>query len=50
MSLTALFRTTQHPSEDQIREFIQGHICRCTGYQQMIEAALDVSEHAGSAR
>jgi len=47
MSLTALFRTTQHPSEDQIREFIQGHICRCTGYQQMIEAALEVSEHAG---
>jgi carbon-monoxide dehydrogenase small subunit len=50
MSLTALFREVGSPSEDQIREFIQGHICRCTGYQQMIDAAVEVSEHAGSAR
>jgi aerobic-type carbon monoxide dehydrogenase small subunit (CoxS/CutS family) len=48
MSLTSLFRTSGSPSEDEIREFIQGHICRCTGYQQMIEAALEVSERAGS--
>lgn len=43
MSLTSLFRADEHPSEARIREYIQGHICRCTGYQQMIEAALDVS-------
>jgi aerobic-type carbon monoxide dehydrogenase small subunit (CoxS/CutS family) len=48
MSLTSLFRTSGNPSEEEIREYIQGHICRCTGYQQMIEAALEVSEHAGS--
>jgi aerobic-type carbon monoxide dehydrogenase small subunit (CoxS/CutS family) len=50
MSLTSLFRTAERPSEDQIREFIQGHICRCTGYQQMIAAALEASENAGSVR
>lgn len=50
MSLTALFRSAGCPSEDQVREFLQGHICRCTGYQQIVEAALDVSERAGSAR
>jgi aerobic-type carbon monoxide dehydrogenase small subunit (CoxS/CutS family) len=50
MSLTSLFRAGEHPSEDQIREYIQGHICRCTGYQQMIAAALEVSENAGSVR
>ncbi|HSZ40860.1 MAG TPA: (2Fe-2S)-binding protein [Trebonia sp.] len=48
MSLTALFRTAGSPSEGEIRDFLQGHICRCTGYQQMIEAALEVSEHAES--
>jgi aerobic-type carbon monoxide dehydrogenase small subunit (CoxS/CutS family) len=50
MSLTSLFRAGEHPSEDQIREYIQGHICRCTGYQQMIAAALEASENAGSVR
>ena len=48
MSLTALFRSDPHPSEAGIRESIQGHICRCTGYQQMVQAALEVSE-AGEA-
>jgi carbon-monoxide dehydrogenase small subunit len=50
MSLTALFQQSGRPSEEQIREFVQGHICRCTGYQQLIEAAMEVSEQAGSAR
>ena len=50
MSLTSLFRAGEPPSEDPIREYIQGHICRCTGYQQMIAAALEVSENAGSVR
>ncbi|HEX3960331.1 MAG TPA: (2Fe-2S)-binding protein [Trebonia sp.] len=50
MSLTALFQQSGSPSEEQIREFVQGHICRCTGYQQLIEAAMEVSEQAGSAR
>ncbi len=44
MSLTALFRDDPAPTETRIRDQVQGHICRCTGYQQIIEAAL---EHAG---
>lgn len=44
MSLTALFRNDPTPTEGQIREEIQGHICRCTGYQQMVEAAVEESE------
>lgn len=44
MSLTALFRGQDRPSETRIRSQIQGHICRCTGYQQMVEAALEVSD------
>ena len=50
MSLTALFRSDPAPSETQIRDYVQGHICRCTGYQQIIEAALEQSQEASDDR
>ncbi len=34
----ALLRATPDPSEDAIREAIAGNLCRCTGYQQIVEA------------
>jgi aerobic-type carbon monoxide dehydrogenase small subunit (CoxS/CutS family) len=48
MSLTALFRTDPAPGESQIRNYVQGHICRCTGYQQIVEAALEHADHRGA--
>jgi aerobic-type carbon monoxide dehydrogenase small subunit (CoxS/CutS family) len=41
MTLTGLFRDNPHPDEGEIREHLQGHICRCTGYQQMVDAAIE---------
>jgi aerobic-type carbon monoxide dehydrogenase small subunit (CoxS/CutS family) len=38
MSATALLRENPHPSEDEIRKGIQGNICRCTGYVNIVEA------------
>src|SRR5205807_1718025 len=38
MSATALLRENPHPSEDEIRKAIQGNICRCTGYVNIVEA------------
>jgi aerobic-type carbon monoxide dehydrogenase small subunit (CoxS/CutS family) len=38
MSATALLRTNPHPSEPEIRKAIQGNICRCTGYVNIVEA------------
>ena len=38
MSATALLRGNAHPSEDEIRKGIQGNICRCTGYVNIVEA------------
>jgi carbon-monoxide dehydrogenase small subunit len=43
MTLTGLFRENPTPEESEIREHLQGHICRCTGYQQMIDAAVEES-------
>jgi carbon-monoxide dehydrogenase small subunit len=33
-----LLDATPRPSEEQIREAIGGNLCRCTGYQQIVEA------------
>jgi carbon-monoxide dehydrogenase small subunit len=38
MSATALLRANSSPSEDEIRKAIQGNICRCTGYVNIVEA------------
>ena len=38
MSAKALLDANPHPSEDQIRTALEGNLCRCTGYQQIIEA------------
>ena len=34
----ALLDANPHPSDAQIREAIGGNLCRCTGYQQIVEA------------
>ncbi|HEX6662865.1 MAG TPA: (2Fe-2S)-binding protein [Gaiellaceae bacterium] len=44
MSATALLRANPHPSEPEIRKGIQGNICRCTGYVNIVEAIKAASE------
>jgi aerobic-type carbon monoxide dehydrogenase small subunit (CoxS/CutS family) len=44
MALTDLFRRTNDPSDDQIKEVIDGIVCRCTGYLPIFEAAVAVRE------
>lgn len=34
----ALLNETKSPTEEQIRDAIGGNLCRCTGYQQIVEA------------
>jgi carbon-monoxide dehydrogenase small subunit len=38
MSATALLRVHERPTEQQIRKAIQGNICRCTGYVNIVKA------------
>ena len=48
MSATALLRKNPKPSEDEIRKGIQGNICRCTGYVNIVEA-VKAAANGGSA-
>jgi 2-furoyl-CoA dehydrogenase 2Fe-2S iron sulfur subunit len=38
MSFTDFLARTPHPSEAEIREVLSGHLCRCTGYANIVEA------------
>ena len=48
MVLTALLDAVPDPTEADIRRALAGNICRCTGYQQIVEAALAAAEAAAS--
>jgi len=44
MSATALLRENGSPSDDEIRRSIQGNICRCTGYVNIVEAIKSAAQ------
>jgi len=46
ISAKALLDTNPHPSDKEIREALSGNLCRCTGYDHIIEAVRRVSESA----
>jgi aerobic-type carbon monoxide dehydrogenase small subunit (CoxS/CutS family) len=50
ISLTTLLEASPDPDEAAIRDIVSGHICRCTGYQAMIDAARAVAGRAASGR
>jgi len=43
MSAKALLERNPHPTEQEIREAIEGNLCRCTGYVKIVEAIQAVS-------
>jgi aerobic carbon-monoxide dehydrogenase small subunit len=43
MTLTELLETNKAPSEADVREVLSGHLCRCTGYQNIVAAALEAA-------
>ena len=44
MSLDWYLRQVPDPDEAALREFLSGHLCRCTGYVPIVAAALDAAK------
>lgn len=40
----ALLKKSPHPSRAEVRQALKGNLCRCTGYQQIIDAVLLAAE------
>jgi len=43
VATTSLLNENPEPSEDEIRHAMVGHLCRCTGYVQIVEAIQDAA-------
>jgi 2-furoyl-CoA dehydrogenase 2Fe-2S iron sulfur subunit len=43
VALDNFLQRQPHPTEDRLREFLSGHICRCTGYAPILAAAMDAA-------
>jgi carbon-monoxide dehydrogenase small subunit len=49
MTLTEFLREQPNPTEAEVREAISGNLCRCTGYQSIVAAALDAAKRLAKA-
>ena len=43
MSAVDLLKKNKNPSEQEIRDWLEGNICRCTGYQGIVAAVKDAA-------
>jgi carbon-monoxide dehydrogenase small subunit len=44
MATEAILRETPHPTEEEIRQGLSGNLCRCTGYNMIVDAVRRASE------
>ena len=49
MTLIDFLETNPDPSESEVREALSGNLCRCTGYQGIVAAALDAAQRMRAA-
>jgi carbon-monoxide dehydrogenase small subunit len=47
MASVALLRTSPNPTPEQVRHGLEGNLCRCTGYQNIVRAVCDAAKAAG---
>jgi carbon-monoxide dehydrogenase small subunit len=47
MTLVSFLKENPKPSEEEIREALAGNLCRCTGYQHIIDAVKLASDKMG---
>jgi carbon-monoxide dehydrogenase small subunit len=47
MTVVEMLQRNPQPSPQEVRDGLKGNICRCTGYQNIVKAALAGSETVG---
>ena len=50
MSSSHFLEQVPTPTEQQVREMLSGHLCRCTGYTNIVNAVLEVAEQREAQR
>jgi aerobic carbon-monoxide dehydrogenase small subunit len=49
MAAAALLAENPNPTEDDVRHALDGNLCRCTGYHNIVRAVLDAAKTKGAA-
>jgi len=44
MSAISLVNENKNPTEKEIRKYLEGNLCRCTGYQNIVKSIIAASE------
>ena len=50
VAATALLQENPHPDVQQVKEWMMGNLCRCTGYYKIVESILAAAEAGPSAK
>ena len=48
ISLTSMLEEHPHPTREDVNTALVGNICRCTGYERIVEAVLEMDEETAS--
>ena len=43
MAATSFLQENPNPTDEQVRESLEGNLCRCTGYQNIVKSILDAA-------
>ena len=50
MAAASFLKENPGPTEAQVREALEGNLCRCTGYQNIVKSILDAAQHMSGAK
>jgi aerobic carbon-monoxide dehydrogenase small subunit len=48
MAAVSMLKENPHPTEEQVRVGLEGNLCRCTGYHNIVRAVLAAAEEEGA--
>ncbi len=48
LAAVSLLQENAHPSEQEVRSALEGNLCRCTGYHNIVKAILAAADAAGA--